>query len=226
MLSQSVGAFVRLALIGPVYPYRDGIAHFTTGLYRALQMHGHEVLLVSFSRQYPQRLFPGQTDKDPSQKPGSVEDARYWLDSRNPLAWISTFARIRRSAPEAIVMQWWTTFWAPAWFVLGILNRILLRVPMVYFCHNVLPHEMRRWDRWLAKLALRQAMAFVVQSAAEKNQLLSLIPGAQIQISCLPTFDMLASQRICCLRMKRAPQNPIQNMVLGWAIGISRAGAL
>jgi glycosyltransferase involved in cell wall biosynthesis len=154
------------------------------------------VLLISFSRQYPQWLFPGKTDKDPSLEPQSVEDTHYWLDSLNPLTWISTFAAIRRSAPEAIVMQWWTTFWAPAWFVLGILNRILLRVPMVCFCHNVLPHETRPWDRWLAKLVLRQSLAFIVQSAAEKTQLLSLIPGAQVQISCLPTFDMLANQRV------------------------------
>jgi glycosyltransferase involved in cell wall biosynthesis len=213
MLSQSVEAFVRLALIGPVYPYRGGIAHFTTGLYRALQKAGHEVLLISFSRQYPQWLFPGQTDKDPSQKPQSVGDAHYWLDSVNPLTWLTTFFRIQRYRPEIVVMQWWTPFWAPAWFVFGVLNRLILRIPIVYFCHNVLPHETRPWDRWLAKLALRQGMAFIVQSAEEKDLLLSLIPGAQVQISCLPAFDMLASQKIsrsqACQQLGLAPDLPV-----------------
>ena len=65
---------MRLVLIGPVYPYRGGIAHYTTMLYRALQEREHQVLLVSFKRQYPRRLFPGSSDRDPSQQPLRVEE--------------------------------------------------------------------------------------------------------------------------------------------------------
>ena len=187
---------MRLALIGPVYPYRGGIAHYTTALCRALRKRGHKVLLVSFKRQYPQWLFPGQSDKDPSREPLRAEQAHYWIDSLNPFTWLSTFRHIRAYRPDMIVQQWWVTFWAPAWFVLGVLNRWFLKRPILMICHNALPHEARPWDRWLAKLALRQGTAFIVQSVQEKEQLLSLVPDARTQILPLPTFDMLAGQQI------------------------------
>ena len=186
---------IRLVLIGPVYPYRGGIAHYTTMLYRALRERGHEVLLVSFKRQYPQWLFPGQSDKDPSKKPLKVEEARYWLDSLNPLTWLTAFWRIRRYRPDAVILQWWTTFWAPVWFTLGVLNWLFLRQPLIYICHNVLPHEMHRWDPLLARTVLRWGTCFVVQSAEEEHRLFSLLPRAQATIIPLPVFDMFADQR-------------------------------
>ena len=187
---------MRLALVGPVHPYRGGIAHYTTMLYRALCEGGHEVLLVSFKRQYPQWLFPGQSDRDPSKKPLQVKDARYWIDSLNPITWLTTFWRIRRYRPDVVVLQWWTTFWAPAWFVLGALNRLLLQKPLVYICHNVLPHEARWWDPWLVGLVLRLGTRFIVQSSQERKRLLTLIPDAKVAVAPHPVYDMFADERI------------------------------
>ena len=187
---------MRLVLIGPVYPYRGGIAHYTTMLYRALRERGHEVLLVSFKRQYPQWLFPGRSDKDPSKKPLKVEGARYWIDSLNPFTWLTTFWRIRRYRPDEVILQWWTTFWAPAWFVLGLLNRLFLRKPLIYICHNVLPHEVQWWDPLLTKAVLRWGTRFIVQSTEEERRLLSLLPMVQATVVSIPVFDMFSSERI------------------------------
>ncbi|MDY6877945.1 MAG: glycosyltransferase [Chloroflexota bacterium] len=183
-------------MVGPVYPYRGGIAHYTTMLYRALRNQGHNVLLVSFKRQYPQWLFPGRSDRDPSKKPLKVEGARYWIDSLNPLTWLTTFWRIRRYQPDAVILQWWTTFWAPVWFVLEMLNHLFLRRPLVIICHNVLPHEVRWWDPWLAKVVLRGSTRLIVQSVAEEKKLTALIPGAQVVVVPHPVYDMFADERI------------------------------
>ena len=59
---------MKVALVGPVYPYRGGIAHYTTMLARALA-EKHETLVVSFRRQYPNWLYPGKSDRDPSREP-------------------------------------------------------------------------------------------------------------------------------------------------------------
>ncbi len=205
---------MRLALIGPVYPYRGGIAHYTTALYRALREKGHEVLLVSFSRQYPQWLFPGKSDRDPSRNPLKVEEAHYWLDSLNPLTWLRTFARIRRAGPEIMVMQWWTSFWAPAWFALGLLNRLFLRTSIVYFCHNVLPHEARWWDSWLARATLRWATLFLVQSGEEETRLRGLLPQAEIRVVPLPVFDMFSDLRIARDEARQRLDLPADALVL------------
>jgi len=183
---------LNIVLIGPVYPYRGGIAHYTTMLYRALKARGHEVLLISFKRQYPQWLFPGQSDRDPSESPLRVGEACYWIDSLNPFTWWCTFARIRQYTPDAVVLQWWTPFWAPVWWLLGMLIRRRLRRPLAFICHNVLPHEAHRWDREVARAVLRWGEYFVVQSAEERARLLALLPQAWVDIVPHPVYDMFA----------------------------------
>lgn len=187
---------MKLVLAGPVYPYRGGIAHYTTMLCQALREQGHDVLLVSFKRQYPKWLFPGRSDKDPSKKPLEVEGTQYWIDSLNPITWLVAFWRIRQYRPDALILPWWTTFWAPAWFVLGVLNRLFMRRPLIYICHNVLPHEVQWWDPWVVRLVLRWGTRFIVQSTEEKKRLADLIPGAQIAVVPHPVYDMFANERI------------------------------
>jgi glycosyltransferase involved in cell wall biosynthesis len=91
-------------------------------------------------------------------------------------------------------MQWWTPWWAPAWFVLGGLNRLALRAPLIYLCHNVLPHEPRRWDSWIARLVLRWGDSFVVQSRQEQQRLHRLLPRARSTVFFLPVLDLWAEQ--------------------------------
>lgn len=205
---------MRCVLIGPVYPYRGGIAHYTTMLCQALRERGHEVLMISFKRQYPQWLFPGRSDKDPSKRPLKVEDARYWIDSLNPITWLATFQRMRRYRPDVVILQWWTTFWAPVWFVLGMLHRLFLRGPLVYICHNVLPHEVRWWDPWLARWVLRWGTWFVVQSEEEERRLLSLLPGVKTAVIPMPVFNMLASERVSKKEARRRLGLPLDVPVL------------
>jgi glycosyltransferase involved in cell wall biosynthesis len=187
---------MRLVLIGPVHPYRGGIAHYTTLLNQALLECGHEVLLISFRRQYPRWLFPGKSDLDPSQQPLQAPTAHYWLDSLNPFTWLTTFGQIRRYRPTMIVLPWWTTFWAPVWLALAGLNRLCLGVPLVFICHNVLPHEVRVWDRILTKLTLRCGRRWIVQSAQQKAQLLTLLAASDVKIAPHPVYSMFAHQKI------------------------------
>lgn len=205
---------MRLILIGPVYPYRGGIAHYTTMLYRALRERGHDVLMISFKRQYPRWLYPGRSDKDPSKQPLIVEDAHYWIDSLSPLTWLATFHRIRHYRPDVLILQWWTTFWAPVWFTLGILNRLFLRKPLVYICHNVLPHEARRWDPWLTRMVLRWGTRFIVQSEDERQRLFLLLPKAQAVVVPLPIFDMFVSERVPKEEARRRLALPLNVPVL------------
>ncbi|MEM3658410.1 MAG: glycosyltransferase [Candidatus Hadarchaeum sp.] len=204
---------MRVALIGPVYPYRGGIAHYTTMLYRALRERGHDVLMVSFKRQYPRWLYPGRSDKDPSKRPLVVEDAKYWIDSLNPFTWLTTFWRIWRYQPDMIVLQWWTTFWAPVWWTIGTLARFL-RIPLLYICHNVLPHETGWWDPWLVRCVLREGAFFITQSLEEKQRLLSLLPGVDVFVVPHPVYDMFTSQKWPKEEARRRLGLPMDALVL------------
>jgi glycosyltransferase involved in cell wall biosynthesis len=205
---------MRFTLVGPVFPFRGGIAHYTTMLYRALQQRGHSVLLVSFKHQYPKWLFPGTSDRDPSLQPVRIDEARYWINSMNPLTWLSTFARIYRHKPDALILQWWSSFWAPLWICLGLLNRTFLCRPLLILCHNVLPHESRWWDPWLARLVLRQGSGFVVQSAEERERLVHFVPDAAVAIGMLPTYDQWPEQRLPQAEARRQLGLPLDVPVL------------
>jgi glycosyltransferase involved in cell wall biosynthesis len=151
--------------------------------------------MVSFKRQYPQWLFPGKNDKDPSQTPLEVDDVRYWIDSINPMTWLRTFCRIRRYQPDLLILQWWVTYWTPLWFVFGLLNRLWLRVPLLFVCHNVLPHESKnpRLDGMLTRLTLRWGSVFIVQSDSERSRLKQVVDG-KVSVVPHPVYDMFSQQ--------------------------------
>jgi glycosyltransferase involved in cell wall biosynthesis len=184
---------MKIAMIGPVYPYRGGIAHYTTSLAKALVIAGHDVQAVSYRRQYPAALYPGESDKDPSLDPVRV-DAKFLLDPLYPWTWLQTAQSIERSQPDLVVIQWWTTFWAPAYAALA--RGLRHQRPVVYLIHNVFPHEARPWDHWLAGLALGQGSAFIVQAPHEQEKLSKLIPSARISYCKLPVYERFGKELI------------------------------
>lgn len=187
---------MRIALIGPVYPYRGGIAHYTAELYWALRKHNHEVLMVSFKRQYPRWLYPGRDDKDPSQRPPIAEEAHYWIDSVDPVTWLTAFWRIRRYGPDLLVVQWWTTFLAPCFLgLLYLYRRAFPGFPVLALCHNVLPHETHWLDSMLTRAVLSLATHHVVHSREDKARLLALLPHARVRVLEFPPYRSFASLR-------------------------------
>ena len=60
---------MRIDLIGPSYPFRGGISHYTTLLFKSLKTK-HATRFYSFKRQYPRFLIPARL----ADLPG-----HYWL---------------------------------------------------------------------------------------------------------------------------------------------------
>jgi D-inositol-3-phosphate glycosyltransferase len=183
---------MQITLVGPVYPYRGGIAHYTAQLAQALGDAGHTVHTISFKRQYPAWLYPGASDRDPSRNALQV-NAVYLLDPLYPWTWWQASRQIRQQAPDLVVIQWWTTFWAPAyaWLAAALRRK---GIPVIYIIHNVIPHEARFFDRTLAKLALKQGSAFVAQTRREEERFLTLLPGRRVEYCTLPVYSVLAGQ--------------------------------
>jgi len=184
---------MRFAVVGPTYPFRGGIAHHTTLLVQHLSAR-HDVLFISFRRQYPRWLFPGRSDQDPSQQPVRA-DCAYLLDPLNPLTWYATARQILAFAPDAVILPWWVPFWAPAWWTLGKIIRRRGESRLLFLCHNVLPHEPAFWNWWVARRVLQAGDGFVVQSEREAARLRDLLPhgeSAAIQVVPHPSYRALA----------------------------------
>ncbi len=106
---------MKITLIGPVHPYRGGIAHHTAILSSTFLQAGHQTQVISFSKQYPSWIYPGKTDQDPS-KAHLKTDAIFALNPFKPWTWFSTGKLIGEFNPQVVVIQWWTTFWAIPFF--------------------------------------------------------------------------------------------------------------
>lgn len=189
---------MKVCLIGPAYPYRGGIAHFTTLLAREFS-HDHDVLVVNFRRLYPSFLFPGKTQFDESGAPIDVPSERI-IDSINPLTSIATARRIARFSPDLVIFQWWHPFFAVAFAVINFFLRRKWRCPVLYLCHNVLPHESSVVDRTLSRIGFAGADGFLVQSREDSERLRSILGpslgGKRSAVHPHPIYDVFRSGKI------------------------------
>ncbi|WP_322816023.1 glycosyltransferase [Chloroflexus sp.] len=180
---------MRIAVVGPTYPFRGGIAHYSTMLVHYLRATGHTTFFYSFTRQYPTWLFPGRSDRDPSAAPLRVE-CEYLLDPINPFTWWRLVRRVRADQPDLLLLQWWVPYWTPS---LTVISSLLKRPPatkIAMICHNVLPHDGGGViDRRLAMTVLRRADALIVHSEPDRYRARALLPHARIVKAFLPTYE-------------------------------------
>jgi glycosyltransferase involved in cell wall biosynthesis len=177
----------RLGLIGPVLPFRGGIAQHTTRLHRALRARA-TVTTISFTRQYPRWLFPGESDRDPSYEGHLEPGVRYVLDPLNPPTWRRAVRLLVEADVEAVVIPWWTVYFAcPVAYLKRSLQRRGIRV--VFLCHNVVDHETAAYKRWLSRMVLAGAHGYCTQARAEADKLKSFLPGARVVAVPHPLYD-------------------------------------
>jgi glycosyltransferase involved in cell wall biosynthesis len=150
---------VRIALIGPTYPYKGGGAQHTTELAHRLAARGHDVVIESWRAQYPSFLYPGrQTISAPEGTPYPRTERR--LDWRRPDGWLAAGRRLRTA--DLAVLAVLSPVQVPAY--LGILYGLRGRARTVALCHNVLPHERKPYDEPLMRALLRRVDGVLAHS--------------------------------------------------------------
>lgn len=176
---------MKMIMIGPVFPYKGGIAHYTSLLYRALSKE-HEVELVSYKMQYPKLLFRKE-QKDYSNDMFKVDNTRFLLNTANPFNIISTAHKINAMSPDVVLFQWWHPYFAPCYRIL--MNHLHKNIKVFFTCHNVFPHERFPLDRFLTKFVLKKGDGFIVQSKSDEQDLLELKPDANEIYNPHPTYN-------------------------------------
>ena len=166
---------MRVFVISPIYPFRGGIAHSTRLLCEKLCEH-HDVTAISFSRMYPESLYPGKSQKEVGVDTTFAVPAEYILDSLNPLSWLRLSRRIRRECPDRVIFKWWHTFFTPMFWIIVRLGRNG-RTRFAAICHNVVPHDEKRIHTFLARMFFRQIDYFITHSNADLKVLRDFMPG-------------------------------------------------
>jgi len=180
---------MKIDLIGPSFPFRGGISHYTTLLFRHLKAK-HTTKFYSFKRQYPRSLFPGESDKDCSLVPLKDEDALPVLDSLNPFSWLRVAARIAKDKPDLTIFPWWVVFWAPQFLTIIMYLRLFSKTKILFICHNVLEHEGHSFKYWLSKCVLSRGDYFIVHSDEERERLIEAVGVRPIEVCFHPTYEV------------------------------------
>ena len=106
----------KIVLVGPVYPYKGGISHYTSLLYRTLT-EKYDVEMLSFKIQYPRFLFKKE-QKDYGNDMFRVEKAKFLLHTANPFNIVAVGRQIRRQKPNLLILQWWHPYFVPCFCLL------------------------------------------------------------------------------------------------------------
>ena len=215
-MARQNGIVKRYGIVGLTYPFRGGIAQYTTSLYMALKQR-HEVRLFSFKRQYPEFLFPGKTQLDPSNSPLKIPHDPI-LDPMAPWTWNSAAHEIARYKPDIVLMMWWNPFFALMFrAVSGTLRRVA-EVPVVFLCHNVQPHEGIFFDRWLLRMAYRKPSHFLVQSKEERKRLKAFRPDAPSHVVFHPAYTFFDQG-------SKTRERALSKLVRRGVLGVPKAGS-
>jgi glycosyltransferase involved in cell wall biosynthesis len=178
---------MKFCVVGPTYPFKGGISHFTTMLVDQLRCE-HEVIFLSFKRQYPRWLFPGISEPDPSNHVLRC-DCEYILDPMNPWTWLKTYRRIKHTRPDVLILQWWTPFWTPTLAALSTLVKRRTAVRILYLCHHITPPDGGPFDLTLARTVLSRGDEFIVLSESDYADLRRALPEARIHLTLHPSYE-------------------------------------
>jgi glycosyltransferase involved in cell wall biosynthesis len=174
---------LRIAIVGPAHPYKGGPAQHATSLAHRLSATGHDIVLQSWSAQYPKLLYPGQLTID---KP----EVALFPDTERPLAWYRpdtwwrTGRRLARRRFDGAVIFIYTPIQVPAYLTLALAAHSG-KCKVIALCNNVLPHERRKLDRFLMRSLLRRMDALIVHSA-EQAASAATLTSAPVEIAALP----------------------------------------
>lgn len=137
---------MRLAIVSTFPPYRGGIATFNAAMARSLEEAGHEITCVTWSRQYPSRMFPGSSQFEPG---NNLSDATMpaTLDVLSPSSWRHVGRQM--ADMDVVVLPFWHAIHAPA---LAAVARHAKRAgarSVWALMHNANSHDGKSIHAWL-----------------------------------------------------------------------------
>lgn len=163
---------MRIAFLGPSYPWRGGIAQFAQNMAKHLQLNGHDVCMFTYINQYPDLFFPAGSQI--IHKKESLSQITFrTLTPYNPLTWYPTIKQINNWDPDVIIVQYWLPFMAPSY---GFILKRLTNVKKVFIIHNVESHEKWLFAKALTKYALLSAKLYITLSAISTHSMIKAIP--------------------------------------------------
>lgn len=200
---------MKIVMIGPVFPYKGGIAHYTSLMYQNLNKK-HDVIMLSYKLQYPKFLYKKE-QKDFENETFKIEDTEYCIHTINPLNWLLSAKEIEKMKTDLVIIQWWHPYFSPCYWTMC---KVLKKTKILFLCHNVFPHERFPMDHFLTKQVLKQGDCFIVHSAQDEEDLKSIRTDAIYVKTVLPTFNAFKLQNMSMQEARRQLKLSMDKKVL------------
>ena len=190
----------KIVLVSPAHPLRGGIATSAERLAEALQAAGHEVVIYSFSLQYPSFLFPGKSQFTDDPPPAGLR-IKTRLNSVDPFNWPIVGREIAAEKPDRVIARFWLPLMGPCLGAVLRAARFFSRKKfrITGLVDNIIPHEKRPGDRLFAKYFVRACDDFVVMSKSVGEEIKQFLPvhpsppsagaGSIIRFAPHPVYD-------------------------------------
>lgn len=181
---------MRIAFLGPSYPWRGGIAQFAQNMAQKLLDSGHEIMMFTFIHQYPTLIFPGSEQIDKTSTPSKLATQKV-LTPYNPITWITARQDINGWNPDVIIVSYWLPIMAPAF---GFVLRGIKHAKKVYLIHNIKFHEKWLFADTLSRYAMSAANGYVTLSeitAGSLQQLNMIRPNQRLLNLFHPVYEQL-----------------------------------
>lgn len=154
---------MKIIILGTAYPYRGGLAAFNERLAHEYQNQGHEVEIYTFTRQYPDSLFPGKTQYSTDPAPKDLNIVRK-VHSYNPINWFKVGREIAQKSPDVLVFAYWMSFMAPCMGTVARQVRRNRHTRILALVHNMIPHEPNFLDKILPPYFVKSMDGFMALS--------------------------------------------------------------
>ncbi len=185
---------MKIIIAGTAWPMRGGIAQFNALLFKYLSA-GHEVKIYSFSKQYPEFLFPGKTQYESgSASPFPPGKNNITINSINPINWIINGFRFAGEKADLVIFRFWLPFFAPAYFTIAFIAKLFSKSQILAICDNVIPHEKRFGDRAFTKLFFSQVDKFIIMSKAVEADLLQFNSSKPRKLIPHPVYNIFGEK--------------------------------
>ncbi len=178
---------LKIAIVGPAHPYRGGLASIMESMAREFQSRGYKADIITFTLQYPSLLFPGKSQTVDTPPPADL-DIRRMLSTVNPLSWWRVGRELRLSAPDIVLMKYWTPFMAPCFGTVARIARRNDHTRVICQIDNVEPHEAHATDHLFNRYYLGSVDGFVYMSEQVHRELRGYSSAPAI-FSPHPIFD-------------------------------------
>ncbi len=161
---------MKITIIGTAYPYRGGLSVYNERLANEFLKNKHDVVIETFTLQYPNFLFPGKTQYADWEAPKNLKINRS-INSVNPFNWIKTGRKIKKQKSDIVIIKFWLPFMGPAFGTIAKIIRKNKHTRVISILDNIIPHEKRVGDKMFARYFVRNVDGFIAMSQSVLNDL-------------------------------------------------------